>query len=147
MTTVPVLDAHTTAIVKALRDGADLLVGDGQKPTGGGWQDAEGASPFAGYVIVYQQPVLFDGPLADTHADLMGIWQVTAVGATRQQAADLADTARTWLLTNGRTGITIAGRTIADLDHDGGAGVERDDDPPPPLFYAVDRYRITTTPT
>ena len=143
---VPQLGTHTTAIVAALASGAGVAVGDGQRPDGGGWQGAEGHSPFAGYVVVYPISAGFDGPLADTHADSAAVWQTTCVGATRQQAQHIADTARSWLLANGRT-VTIAGYGVAQVAYDGGGDVRRDDTTKPPLFYAVDRYRFTTTPT
>jgi hypothetical protein len=145
--TTPALDPHTTAIVAALDAVAGLVVGDGRKPTGGGWQAGqEGVGEFVGYLVVYQLPAVFDGSTAEPTRDLDGTWQITSVGCTRQQASDVADTARTWLCDQGRT-ISIAGRTVIHVVHTGDAGVRRDDSTQPPLFYGVDRYLIRTTPT
>jgi hypothetical protein len=145
--TVPAVSAHTDALVAALGALGHVRAGDGARPDGGGWQGAPGASDFVGYVVVYQLNPGFDGPLADKHADLTGRWQVTAVGATRPQAGAVADAVRTWLLSSARTQLTVAGRAVAAVWHDGGGDTYREDGTGPALYYVPDRYVILTTPT
>jgi hypothetical protein len=145
--TVPLLDAHTSALVAAVASGTSKLIGDGVRPDGAGWQDnTPSTGVFKAYAIAYPLPTQFDGPLGDTNADVDGVWQFTSVGPTRHVAQDVADSIRTWLLAYGRT-LSIPDRTVIHVGWDGGGEVRRDDTDNPPLFYGVDRYLIRTTPT
>jgi hypothetical protein len=93
---------------------------------------------------VYPLPVILDGTLARPSDDVDGVWQITSVAPTRHGAQFVADRARTALLD---TGIAVTGRGVFQILFDGGGGVNRDDTDNPALFYAVERFRITTTPT
>lgn len=131
---------HKDAVIAAL-EAAGLLVGDGEKPDGGGWQGTPGQSVFKGYVVVYRiRGGSRSGNLDDPHEDAEFIFQVTCVGSSPTLAESLADEAETLL-----KGVTVAGRSIYPSP-DMNPGTERDDDVQPPLFYCTPRYRLKTTP-
>lgn len=114
-----------------------LLVGDAVRP-------AEWATAPAGYVVLYPLDSPADGPVSDAYADTDSTYQVTAVGKSRAQAEIAADKARSLMLTGS---LSIPGRVLMEpVVRSESRGVERDDDTSPPLFYAVDRYVIRTTP-
>lgn len=133
----------TSALVRGLS--TQVLAGDGIRPAGGGWQGAVGESPFVGYCIVYPLPATFSGPASDDHADESGTWQITSVGANREQAQDIADLTRAWMLDHADD-LDLVGRVVAAVAHDGGGAVRRDETTPP-VFYGTDRYLVITTPT
>jgi hypothetical protein len=126
---------ETLAVLTLLR--TQLTVGDGTRPTG--WASA------AGYAVLYPLGVPADGPVADAYADTQSEYQITAVGETRAQAQILADHARVLMLTGS---LSIPGRALMQpVEWSESRGVDRDDDTSPPLFYAIDRYVIRTTPS
>jgi hypothetical protein len=142
----PSLGPVASAVVAALNE-LGVLAGDGVKPHGAGWQAAEGLSPFVGYCVVYPLQSMFDGPLSDVNADAHAGIQVTSIGATQLQAADVADTVRVWLLDHGRLLGLGNGSGVMNVAWAGGGDVRRDDTTTPPLFYAPSRFSISTTPT
>ena len=139
---VPAIDTHSDALCDVLQATA-LLARRGQKPEGGGWQGAAGQSAFKAYLILHTLPGMLDGPVADANADLDGVWQVTAVGATQEQCEKAADLARTALLTQT---ITIASRAVDRISVDQLNGTRRDDTVQPPVWISTDRFRLATTP-
>lgn len=136
----PVLVAVVSVLVTELGDGR---AGYASKPANGGLQ-ANGK--FNAYAIVYGGPaVLTGGTAVDPNADAAQTIQVTYVGKTAEQADDVRDAGRAALLTAGA--LTITGRalinpvTLADSTE-----AREDSSVQPPLWLAVDRYRLDTTP-
>lgn len=126
---------ETLAVLALLR--GELVVGDAARPEN--WASSSG-----GYAVLYPLSVPTDGPVSDPYADAESEYQVTAVGVTRAQAQIVADKARTLMLT---APLTIPDRVLMQpVEWSDSRGVERDDDVSPPLFYAIDRYMIRTTP-
>ena len=127
-----------TDAVIALLEGAGLTVGD-----------AEGPDVDPPYAIVYPVSDRTDGPdlgtMESPSADADRTIQVTSVGVSREQAQGLADKSAVALL--GAQPV-ITGRAVRTrIRGAGGSGVRRDDETGgPPLFYAVNRYVISTTP-
>lgn len=134
MTTVVEQDPVVAAVVAQVAT-TGFPVGDGQAPAGDDMP----------YAVVYSIPDFSrSGPWSDGQADTVHQIQITYVGETREQASQLADKGRAVMA----AGVAVPGRRVSlvDLAPGGGGSVERDDDSSPPLFYAVDIYRIYTTP-
>jgi len=136
----PVALAVITALNAAL--GA-TRAGYAIRPTGGGPQ-SDGT--FHAYARVHPGSTLLSGGTAsDPNADAAQTVQVTYIADSAEAADQARDTGRAALLTPGA--LTITGRalvnpvTLADSTE-----VREDNDPQPPLWFAVDRYRIDTTP-
>jgi hypothetical protein len=138
--TTTLIDDHTQGLLDAL-DPAGFPIGDGEAPRN--TDKSEVDPPFA---VLYSLPGgLFDGPLSDSQADVTLIYQVTAVGVTRQQAQVAIDVCRVLMK---KANVTIPNRRVRDLRHlTPNSGVIRDDDLPNPLFYGYDRYELDTTPS
>jgi len=138
--TVISTEDHTDAILTLLRT-TTLSIGDAVMPRNADKDETD--PPFA---VLY--PIVggeFDGPLSDTQADVYLIYQVTAVGETRQQAQVVIDIIRTIMQ---RENLTITGRVVRDIRLTTPfSGIIRDDDLPNPLFYGYDRYEVDTTPS
>lgn len=143
MTTVYRSRAVTDAIITMLTV-AGLVVGDGEKPDGGGWQGVDAQSNFIPYVVVHPIGAYeIDGPIGDTAADVWPLHQLTSYGATRSQCELAADRAREAMLTGA---LAVTGRRVLMVQPDLLGIVSRDDDVQPPIFSAPDRYEICTTP-
>lgn len=70
-------------------------------------------------------------------------WQVTSVGASREQAEWVAVRCRDAVVDQR---IAVEGWRTAPVDHVSSAPIRRDDDlPGEPIFYAVDTYSLTAT--
>lgn len=138
--TTVLLEDHTEAILALLRS-TTLEVGDGVAPRN--VDKSEIDPPFA---TLY--PLIggtFDGPLSDSQADISLMYQVTAVGQTRQQAQVILDIIRAVFK---RENLTITNRVVRDIRLASPySGTVRDDDLPVPLFYGYDRYEVDTTPS
>lgn len=133
----PIFRVHTDAVIAAL-ESAGLDVGDAVAPADGPALLKGGT----GYVVVY--PVAGGasyGTLADHAEDAEIIMQVTCVGATREQAAWLADACNVLL-----DGLEVEDRSVPLVTLEVTPGVNRDDNQTPPVFYATPRYRIFSTP-
>lgn len=136
----PVADAVIATLAAAL--GANRA-GYASRPSAGGPQ-TDGT--FHSYALVFPlSTVLTGGTAADPNADGAQTVQVTYVADNAAAADQARDTGRAALLAAGA--LTVTGRalinpvTLADS-----TGVREDNDPRPLLWFAVDRYRIETTP-
>jgi len=128
---------HDNALVAALV-AAELVVGDGGDPTEAfGWQGTPGGSQFVPYVIVHPLVQTFDGGLGCPDVDSDLGWQVTCVGATREQCDWVRHEVNTALIGQA---LTVTGRSVTRVRADGGAGTRRDDTTQPPLFIATPRF-------
>ncbi len=138
--TTTILEDHTQALLDTL-DPAPISVGDGVAP-----RNPDKSEKDPPYVVLYSLPGgQFDGPLNDSQADVSLIYQITAVGTTRQQAQVAIDVCRALMK---RNNVTVPNRRVRDLRHlTPNSGVIRDDDLPNPLFYGYDRYELDTTPS
>ena len=150
--TVPASDPHTVALVVRLAANSDgIPVGRGSKPDGAGWQGAPRQSVFQGYMVVH--PIdggSSDGPVSDSQADVDWPWQVTCVGATAEQAEEIADVAAVQLMTATSADLSIPGRRLAQPIQRSTRGVtmpDRTQGDVETLFMATPRFRVCTTPT
>jgi hypothetical protein len=148
VTSLPALAApHTDGVLAALAAATPAIpAGRGVKPSGGGWQGTPGASNFTGYVVVYPQAGAPEGTLGDRYRDLLYGFQITAVGATAQQAEIVADRARQVLLADPPT-VAVTGRRVQPLWQILDQPAQRDDQLNPAEFYAVTQYRMRTEPS
>lgn len=138
--TTTLLEDHTQGILTALAP-VPIPLGDGVAPRNPDQTEID--PPF---VVLYSLPGgRFDGPLPDSQADVVLIYQITAVGETRQQAQVALDICRGLMK---KANVIIPNRKVRDLKHiTPNSGVIRDDDLPDPLFYGYDRYELDTTPS
>ncbi len=138
--TTILLEDHTDAILTMLNT-TTIIIGDGVAP-----RQVDKTEMEAPYAVLYS--LLggdFDGPISDNQADVSLLYQVTAVGKTRQQAQVVADIIRAVFK---RENLTIINRVVRDIRlTTPNSGVVRDDDLPNPLFYSYDRYEVDTTPS
>lgn len=133
----------TTAILAALEDDG-LNVGDGEQPTGAGWQAEPDASVFHPYVVVHSMVGgLLDGPIGEPDEDGSLTYQVSSYGATRAQCEWAADQARRVMLTGP---LLVPDARVLRVRVDMLGGARRDDEVQPPIWVSAERYRLTTTP-
>jgi len=133
----------TDAVIEALTD-ADLVVGDGVKPDAGGWQGVPEQSDFVGYVTVHSlSGGVTRGPIEGINDDAEAPYQFSAVGHTRAQCEAMSDLAREAVL---NASLTVDGKSVILVTVDMLGGARRDDIEQPPVWLAVDRYRVFTTP-
>ena len=135
----------TDAIITLL-EAAPLTVGDGVAPSAGGWSGVPGQSTFVGYVVVH--PVsggVLDGTIDAPNIDADPLYQLSTFGATREQCENIADLCRAEMVT--KAALTVAGRSVLQVDQDMLDGARRDDDIQPATWMGVGRYRIFTTST
>ncbi len=124
----------TGAVLTHLRAQVARPVGDAAVPT-------DQTLPYA--VLYPAGSGRLDGPQSDVHADAQQVVQVTSVGESREQAEALSDRVRAAML-DARP--AVAGRYVQDVQLDASQPVRRDDDVRPALWYAVDLFRLWTTP-
>ena len=138
--TVVLTEDHTDAILTMLRT-TTITIGDGVMP-----RNVDKDETFAPFAVLYAiVGGEFDGPLSDTQADVNLMYQITAVGETRQQAQVVIDITRVVMQ---RENLSITGRAVRDIRLiTPFSGIIRDDDLPNPLFYGYDRYEVDTTPS
>jgi len=143
-TAVP-LDPVADAVIVALQAALTVSVGDQQAPAA--------PSPEFPYAVVQLIPdAERSGPLNDGQADVTHNIQVTCVGRTRQQAQALADDVNTAMRDetappNPVSKLVVANRNVELVEIVLDGSVERDDTFQPPIFYAVQIYDISTTPS
>lgn len=124
----------TDALLVVLR-ATGVLVGDGVKPDGADRK----------YAVLYSLTGgVADGPLDGREDDFQPMYQITAVGNTRQQADWVSDKLRAVMIP--WQGV-VGTRRVLYVRTDMSGGLQRDDDYQPPLFYIADRYRVVTTPS
>lgn len=139
---------HTSALVDVI-DGSiktfDTGPPSGDGGFGWGWQGTPGQSSFKPYAIVYPLTGgVFDGTLGNPDSDASLIWQVTCIGATREQCEWTVDTVNALLI--GRP-LAVAARLISRVWADmAGGGVRRDDAVQPAVYVATPRYRVESSP-
>jgi hypothetical protein len=80
--------------------------------------------------------------LADDRTGFVGVVQVTAVGATAEQALNVMDRARAAL----DAPLQVAGRVSLRPEALEGTPVARDDDVTPPVYYSAARWRLRSIP-
>ena len=137
--TTVLLDDHTEGILDAL-SAAPFPIGDGVAPRDVDKEELD--PPYATLYCIIGG--LFDGPLSDTQADVLLLYQITATGKTRQQAQIALDVCRDLMK---KDNVTVLNRKVRDLRlNTPSAGVNADHDLPNPLFSGVDRYELDTTP-
>jgi hypothetical protein len=126
---LPHIDAVTTALTAA-----QLTAYLGGAP--------QGVTP--PYIVLYPSPgAPVRASLADDRVNWQSVVQLTCVGATAEQALNVADRARAAL----DPPLAVAGRTGWRPEALDGQPVTRDDDVTPPVYYAVARWRLRSTPS
>lgn len=131
LTTPNVLD-HVDAVVGVL-EAAGLTVYLGGAPPS--------ISP--PYCVMYPEPgAAVRASLADDRTGFQGVVQLTCVGATAEQALNYADRAAAAM----SPALLVTARTAWRPEALDGQPVQRDDDTIPPVFYAVARWRLRSTP-
>lgn len=137
--TTILLEDHWDGLLDAL-SAAPFPIGDGEAPREA--DNTEIDPPYATLYLVVGGG--FDGPLSDSQADVLMVFQITSTGRTRSQAAVILDICRDLMK---KENITIVGRKVRDIRLSvPSAGIMRDDDLPNPLFSGYDRYELDTTP-
>lgn len=130
---VPLIRAHTDAVLEKLRSVVGLQVGDGEAPD---------PRPER-YAVLYHLPSgSLTGSLANPNEDAELVYQVQCIGTTREQAEWVLDKSMVLL-----QGFEVEDRSIARVSTDNIASARRDDADSPPLFYAPQRFRVKTTPS
>lgn len=143
MTTAAPARPHTDAVAAAI-SAAGLAVGRGVPPAGAGWQGEPDRSDFVPYAVLFPNPGIPDGNIADPLEYLDYTVQVTVVAASQEGAEAAIDTVKDALV--GRR-LTVIGRAPS---YPGQMLVDRpaarDDAVAPPLHYAIAQIRFRTQP-
>ena len=106
----------TDEILSVVATGTGRQIGDGTAP----------AAPLLPYAVLYPLPSpTHDGDLTSPDRDRGWVYQVTAVGATRDQAEWMADKVQTSMEDDTFAPVGI---TVMNIEATLGPGVERDDD-------------------
>lgn len=144
---IPLLREHDDAVIAAL-EALGVVVGDAEAP-----ENAEDLIDSGqGYVVVY--PISggrLSGTLGNPDRDAELVYQVTCVGASREQARWLADKTLELLQTTLAVPNRHVPRVALDMaggfgGRSGGTGVERDERRTPPVFWTAPRFRVFSTP-
>jgi hypothetical protein len=136
---VPKIHPHTQ-IVRSVIEGIGVAVDIGMAPAA--------ATLIAGYALVWPRDVVLDGPVSDEHADAYPEVQVTAVSATADGAATIADRILAALLSTdpappeGREWLN-PGQAVQFVS---ALGAQRDDAVDPPAFSVPIVVRLPSTP-
>lgn len=131
----------TDAVIAKLET-AGLRVGDGARKDAQG-NTLEVSRTVGPCAVVYPIPGgNTDGesgsPLGDPDGFAHLIYQVTYVGATREQAEGARDVGRAALM----AGLTVTGHTVARVRLQTDIGARADHSLPEPLYSAIDRHVI-----
>ncbi|MFJ8474202.1 hypothetical protein [Kitasatospora sp. NPDC094011] len=133
MTAAPAVLPHIDAVTTALA-AAQLTTYLGGAP--------QGVAP--PYAVLYPSPgAPARASLADDRVNWVSVLQITCVGATGEQALNYADRSQAAL----DAPLAVAGRTGWRPEALDGQPVARDDDVTPPVYYAVARWRLRSTPS
>lgn len=136
MPSPPAVLPHVDAVTAAL-EAAGLTVYFGGAPAGVVPTDG------APYIVLYPDPGrAVVASLADDRTLFTAVVQLTCVGLTAEQAANVSDRAMAVLTAP----ITVAGRVAWKPESLDGQPVRRDDDVVPPCYYAVSRWRLRSIP-
>lgn len=140
----------TNQFILLLQGGTGQMIGDGRL-----LKQPDKGKPWA---IVYSLPgTRLSGPeYADPEADATFVYQVTSVGASREQCEGMQDLVRrTVVLRNGVGGWMVAWpKDVTDpwdvigrvMDEPGG-GIDPAGQAPNLIFSAADRFTVTVTPS
>lgn len=131
--TVATSRAETNALLAALR-AVHSRIGDAVAPD-------DATLPYA--VLYPSGSGSLSGSVADPYSDGVTTHQLTCVGLTRDSAQALADRLRPVVMGP----LTISGRKLLHRSVESSQPARRDDSSKPPLFYAVDTFALTTTPS
>jgi hypothetical protein len=132
----------TDAIITLL-EGEYLLVGDGDKPSGGGWQGTPGQSKYEPYTVVYAVTGgYFDGTIGEPFVDGRPDYIISSFGATQQQAQWGNDTVYA-VLTSSKP--TVSGAVVQLIVPDVDGGAVRDDDEGIAVYHSPSRWRFFVT--
>lgn len=129
------------AVIVLLR-AEGLVVGDGEKPVGAGWQTVPDVGVFKAYVTVWPFSVRFDGTLGVPFDDGDPVVSVNCFGDTASVARQVADLAWTALVDGV---LVVDGRDVIQVTPLDDMATDRDDSVQPPIWQDVRRYRISTT--
>lgn len=141
MSLIPGTHPVVEAALDVMRD-AGLLVGDGRKPAGGGWQKAPNTGTFRGYIVVHVFSARYDGTIGKPFDDLSPTLSITGYGDTAAVARQTADMAGLALMTGTWS---IPFRDVFQVRPLDDSAADVDDDVQPPLFQDVRRFQIGTT--
>jgi hypothetical protein len=120
----------------------EVLVGDHEAPSGGGWPDEEGEGTFANYCVLTPLPTGQPmGSIAHPEEMLLFPYALTSIAVSRRGAENASDRARAAL-----TGL-IRQNTADDLrvqqgQTQGYGGTERIDVVDPPFFAVTDTVNV-----
>lgn len=96
------------------------------------------------YAVLYPSPgTPVRASLADDRVNWQSVLQVTCVAETAEQTLNYADRVRAAL----DVPLVVTGRTGWRPEALDGQPVTRDDDVTPPVYYAVARWRLRSTPS
>lgn len=142
--TVAAAKPHSDAVV-ALLTAADIPVGRGKPPSGGGWQGNPGTSNFQAYAVMYPFPGL-DEPtsLAQVHDTLDFVFQLNCVGATQEQVEAFMDKVRAALI--GVTPVVESRDAFPIYRVPLDRPVARDDAVAPPVHFGVAQFHFRSNP-
>lgn len=132
----------TLGIIAAI-NGTGILVGDGNKPSGAGWQGSAGNSTFKPYVVVSSLGGGNSGDLDNPNGDAEPQYQTALFAATVAQAEGVIDRVRAAIID---ADYTLPGRKNIGVILDYGGLMSRDDDVQPPIWSLIDRWRFFTVP-
>lgn len=143
MTVLHSSKATTDAVVQLLTTAGERVMLDDTVPADAGWEGVPGQSMFVPYAAVDPLGGEQDGTIRRPFSDADSRYQVTVWGATRAQSLLVLDRVHLMMLT---WTLTVPGRSVALVSVEDGPVVFREDTGQPPLWRALYRYRVLTTP-
>lgn len=141
-----VSNAPITAALLELLRATPVAIGDGEQPENTGWVVPLDRSRFVAYGVLYPLPGgTLDGSIAEPDDDAETWYQLTGVGASREQAETVADITRAALV--GARPTLTGGRKVSRISCELLGGARKDADEEPPVWITTDRFVVATTPT
>lgn len=135
----------SNALLEGLK-ASSVPVGDGLVPDSAGLPPGR-TDPFRPYAVLHHViGGTSNGSLEDPDADFDQTYQITSVGATREQCEWVADEMREIMLASAPS---VDGRTVLLVGIQYLGGAVRDDSlgfTDPPVWMCADRYRVRSTP-